>query len=184
MNRLSIEFRAEVEGGRISGHAAVFGQYARIGNHLETIAPGAFDRALKERHDVRLTVGHDQNKILARTKSGTLKLGTDAIGLKFDAELPDTTLGRDVLTSIRRGDLQDMSFAFVPTADAWETRNGKQVQVITDLDLHDVSLVGLPAYEGTDVRLRAFEMYPADHNGLPAKLIRAKARLITTIGEN
>lgn len=178
MNRFEIEFRAESEGNRVTGHAAVFGQFAKVGGHLETIAPGAFDRAIREQHDVRLTVGHDQNAILARSKSGTLKLWTDSVGLRFEAELPDTTLGRDVREMIRRGDMDSMSFAFLPTADKWSTRDGMQVQTITDLNLLDVSFVGLPAYEGTDVRLRAFDCYTPEAPGLPTKLIRAKARLL------
>jgi HK97 family phage prohead protease len=175
----AIEFRAEVEGNRVTGHAAVFGQYASVGGHFETIAPGAFKRALDEKQDVRLTVGHDQSKILGRTKSGTLKLSTDSLGLRFDAELPDTQLGRDTVISIRRGDLADMSFAFRPTADSWQTRDGKQINVIEDLDLHDVSFVGSPAYKGTDVRLRAFEYYPASP-GISKRLVRAKSRLLLT----
>jgi HK97 family phage prohead protease len=174
---LVLEVRAEVTGDRLTGHAAVFGQYANIGGHLETIAPGAFDRALREGHDVRLTVGHDQNKVLARTRSGTLRLTGDRVGLRFDAELPDTTLARDVRALVTRGDLSDMSFAFVPTADEWSTRDGHQVQTITDLDLHDVSLVGLPAYQGTDVRLRALTCFTPPTPGRPVRLVRARARL-------
>lgn len=182
MNLVSVEFRAEVEGNRLSGHAAIYGSYAQIGGHLETIAPGAFDRALKENHDVRLTVGHDQNQVLARTKSGTLKLGVDNVGLSFEAELPDTTLARDVQASIARGDLDSMSFAYIPTSDGWSTRDGKQIHTITDLDLKDVSVVGRPAYDGTDVRLRSYESYTPATPGLPIRLIRAKSRLLLNIG--
>lgn len=182
MSILAIEFRSEVEGSRVTGHAAIFGQFAKVNGHFETVAPGAFDRAIAEGHDVRFTLGHDQNKVLARSSSGTLKLSTDKVGLRFEAELPDTTLGKDVVTSIRRGDLKDLSFAFVPTADSWETRDGKQINVIEDLDLHDIALVGLPAYKGTDISLRSFDFYPAE-SGLPIKLIRARARLLINTGE-
>lgn len=178
MRRFSCELRAaDIEGDRLSGHAAVFGSYARIGDHLETIAPGAFDRALSEGHDVRLTVGHDQNAVLARTRSGTLKLATDDVGLRFDATLGDTTLARDVRESLRRGDLGDMSFAFVPTADSWSRIEGRSVNIIEDLNLVDVSIVGLPAYDGTDVALRSLSDYPPPPAGPPTRLIRARARL-------
>lgn len=179
MNTLEIEFRAEVTGDTISGHAAVFGQFARVGGHLETIAPGAFDRAIRERHDVRLTVGHDQNKVLARTKSGTLDIWADEVGLAFSAKLPNTSLANDVRESLARGDLDSMSFAFMPTADVWSQRDGKQVQTVTDLDLIDVSIVGLPAYSGTDVRLRAFDTYTDPSQGHP-RLTLAKSRLLIT----
>ena len=183
MNHLAAEFRSELLGeGRITGHAAVFGRFARIGDHLETITPGAFDRALQERHDVLLTVGHDDDKVLARTKAGTLQLRTDAVGLAFEAVLPDTTLGRDVRTSVTRGDIDSMSFAFTIRADQW-TRgdDGHRIHSITDLDLYDVSIVGRPAYDGTDVRLRHRDAYVLDPApGHRPRLIRAKARLLLT----
>lgn len=171
-----IELRSSIEGDTLVGHAAVFGQYADVRTHLETLSPNAFDRALRERQDVRLTVGHDQNSVLARTKSGTLDLSVDAKGLLVRAQLPDTTLGRDLRTSIARGDLDGMSFAFVPRRDSWSTRDGRQVNTILDLDLHDVSVVGVPAYPGTDVHLRSLDS--CDRPGPPARLTRARARLL------
>lgn len=178
MNRYVVELRrANVAGNRIGGHAAVYGQYAPLPGHLETIGAGAFNRALEERHDVLLTVGHDPDRVLARTKAGTLSLSADDVGLAFTATLPDTTLAADVRVSIERGDLDSMSFAFVPTADDWSTVEGRSLRTITDLDLYDVAIVGRPAYDGTDVRLRSFHACPPKPAGR-SRLIRARARLL------
>lgn len=178
-HRFAVELRATVvAGNRVAGHAAVYGQYAALPGHMETIAPGAFDRALRDRHDVLLTVGHDPDRVLARTKAGTLTLAGDDIGLRFEATLPETTLAADVRVLLERGDLDSMSFAFIPTDDDWSRVEGRSLRTITDLDLYDVAIVGRPAYEGTDVRLRSFAACCTD---MPAparrpRLTRARAR--------
>lgn len=176
MQRYVCEFRAvEAEGTGVRGHASVFGQVAQIRNSFEQIDPKAFDRALAEKQPVLLLVNHE-GLPLASTENGTLRLGTDDVGLTVDADLADTQLGRDVRALLARGDLRSMSFGFIPKADRIDSVNGHQVRTITDLDLFDVSIVGMPAYAGTDVALRQFD--PADAPAFPARLIRAKSRLL------
>jgi uncharacterized protein len=171
--RYAAEFRSEVEGSTLEGHAAVFGQYAELPGHLEEIAPGAFDRALDEGHDVRLLVNHDPSHVLARTASGTLRLAVDDAGLRVKADLPDTTVARDLAESMRRRDVDQMSFGFVPRADEWTQIKGKSLRTITDLDLFDVSVVTFPAYKGTDAALRAYTFPAADRRSM---LIMARHR--------
>lgn len=188
MERLTATFRAAAsDGGRVVGHASVFNQVARIGNQgYEQIAPEAFNRALSEEHDVVLLVNHD-GLPLARTTSGTLRLGVDADGLTVDADMADTTLGRDVRLLLARGDLGKMSFGFIPTADRYDTVEGQQVRTITDLDLFDVSIVNEPAYAGTDVSLR--HLVPTSEirkSGLSnrAKAILARTRALALQAQN
>ncbi len=137
------------------GHASVFNQPTYISPEVghEQIAPEAFTRALAEEQDVPLLVNHD-GLPLARTSSGTLRLGLDETGLTTDADLADTSLGRDVRTLMERGDLTKMSFGFVVRAATMDDIDGVQVRTIRDVDLYDVSIVTLPAYAGTDVSLR------------------------------
>jgi len=146
---LSSELRASGE-RRISGHAAVFNSETIIGGAFrEVIRPGAFTRALREKQDVRLLVNHDSNQILARTKSGTLALKEDSVGLAVSADLPDTQLGRDTWTLVKRGDLSGMSFAFIPKKENWPEDDLRE---ILDCDLFDCSIVAWPAYPSTDVQ--------------------------------
>ena len=150
------EYRAAtaVEGNRLIGHPSVFNQRARIKDFWEEVAPGTFDRALREQHDVVCLANHD-GLPLGRTTAGTLRLGTDADGLTLDNDLPDTTLGRDVRELVRRGDLRSMSFGFQVTDEAWSVlEDGSQLRTIRDVDLFDVSVVTFPAYAGTDLALR------------------------------
>lgn len=97
---------------------------------------------------------HDPTRILGRTKSGTLRLGSDSKGLPFEIDLPDTTEGRDTLALAERGDLGGCSFAFdVPTGgDVW-TGDRRELRAVT---LHEISIVShWPAYPGTIVNVRA-----------------------------
>lgn len=147
--------------GRFVGHAAVFNERTAIGDpndwgFWEQISPRAFDRALSEQHDVRFLVDHDPSRLLARTASGTMQLSKDKRGLRVEADIADTTIGKDVKVLLDRGDLSQMSFAFTVEDDEWKRqKDGTQLRTIEDLDLFDVSVVTFPAYESTDASLRS-----------------------------
>lgn len=150
------ELRAK--GRRLEGYAALFGVEARIGaGMIETIAPGAFAGTLRARGDVLALVDHDPSRVLARTRSGTLRLSEDSRGLAFDLDLPDTQAGRDVLALAERGDLGGMSFGFTATD---EDRNGEQRE-LRAVDLFEISVVAAwPAYDGTVVQARSRAALP------------------------
>ena len=79
---------------------------ARIADTFhESIASTAFRDSLASGADILALVDHDAGRLLARTSSGTLRLGTDSRGLHFELDLPETTLGRDVLALAERRDL-------------------------------------------------------------------------------
>jgi HK97 family phage prohead protease len=142
--------------GILEGYAATFNSWSNdLGGFKEQIQPGAFDRALRQNQDVRCLVNHDPSLVLGRWKSGTLGLTTDARGLRFTCQLPDTTAGRDIHTLVKRGDLTQCSFAFriAPNGDSWNRQRTERT--LTDLDLMDVSAVTYPAYEDTSVSARS-----------------------------
>jgi HK97 family phage prohead protease len=141
----------------IVGYASVFDSESRdLGQFKEIIKPGAFDRALVEKHDVRALVDHDPKMILGRSKSGTLRMMVDEVGLRVEIDPPDTSVGRDTMESIRRGDLDSMSFGFVVRDDSWREEEGQAIREVNDLELFDVSVVSFPAYEDTSVAVRRF----------------------------
>lgn len=163
-----VEVRAEGEPG-ISGYAAVYNSLSEeLWGFREVILPGAFDRALKEKHDVRALVNHDPNQIIGRTKSGTLKLSVDEKGLRAEIAPPDTQVGRDVMASLKRGDLDGMSFAFRTIKDQWRTEEGQEIRELVDVELLDVSVVAYPAYSATSVSARALEHVKASKEAPPA----------------
>ena len=158
MNRLYAELRAaEVRGDRLTGLAAVFGQTAEIRGGYEAIGPGAFDEVLRRDDDVVGLRDHNPSMLLGRTASGTLRVGVDGDGLAFEVpKLPNTTYANDLRELVDRRDLRGASFGFLPGADKiGRAPDGRQLRTHTSIRrLLDVSVVTLPAYDGTNVTLR------------------------------
>jgi hypothetical protein len=144
----------------VSGHAAVFNSLS------EDIWPGVKERIMPDAfrdvldNDVRLLLNHDPNFVLARTKSGTLTLSQDAVGLRIRAELPDTQAARDLAVLMERGDIDGMSFAFEVDPDdvKREERDGYELDTVYRVSrLYDVSVVTYPAYPAASAKIRAFD---------------------------
>ncbi|MFI6609283.1 HK97 family phage prohead protease [Streptomyces sp. NPDC050507] len=162
------EVRAAASGGSVLvGYAAKFGTRSQdLGGFVETIALGAFDRALQEQHDVRALFNHDPSLILGRSGAGTLRLFTDDVGLRYEVDLPDTSAGRDLAESLRRGDVAESSFSFRVLDQDWSLdADGRDLRTITDLALYDVSPVTYPAYLDTSSALAARAAAAAAHQG-------------------
>jgi HK97 family phage prohead protease len=143
----------------ITGHAAVFNQRSRdLGGFYEVIAPGAFANTIKSA-DTRALFNHDQNFVLGRVKSGTLALSEDEKGLFVRISPPDSIWANDLLESIKRGDIDQMSFAFSVSeaGQTWQRSGGEVLRTLLNIDeLFDVSPVTNPAYPQTDVSARSF----------------------------
>jgi uncharacterized protein len=158
----AVEVRADERGKKMHGYAAKFNSRSvDLGGFVEVLAPGVFDRALKENHDVRALVDHNPTLILGRTASGTLRLSVDGTGLVVENDLPDTQAARDLAVSMERGDVTGMSFGFriMPEGEQWQrTADGMLLRTVTDLELFDVSAVTYPAYPSTEVSARCLEM--------------------------
>ena len=152
----------------IVGHAAVFGSISKdLGGFREIIAPGAFDG--HEDMDVRALFNHDPNMVLGRNTAGTLRLREDAKGLHVEIDPPDTSFAKDLLVSMRRGDIDQMSFGFRTISDKWETKDGEDLRTLEKVELFDVSPVVFPAYEDTDVAVRSLEAYRESKEAPPAE---------------
>ena len=153
------ELRAEGDGNTFVGYAAVFNSPSEPLPFVERIAPGAFSKTLRERRrDIRLYVNHDSNLVLASRRSGTLRLSEDERGLRVEADLPDTTAGRDIAELMRTGVVDKMSFGFQVDrrGDMWN-EDGTE-RTLTSVRLFEVSVVtGFPAYEATMATVRSLE---------------------------
>ena len=162
----NIELRKdENESGKmiIEGYAAVYDQKALIGDEdfgfYERIEKGAFDGANMK--DVPLKYNHSDNvPILARTRNKSLELKTDDKGLFIRAELLDTQDNIDMYKRIQAGLIDKMSFAFTVKADGQKWEKGKiPKRTIKKFDrIFDVSVVDVPAYDGTSIYARSLEM--------------------------
>ncbi len=180
----SCELRAIApeEGGRkkIAGHAAVFNSLSEdLWGFRERIAPGAFKNALAK-SDIRALLNHDPNFVLGRIKNGTLRVQEDETGLAVEIDPPETRWADDLLVSIGRGDISQMSFAFRVGEDSWETVDGLNIRTILSFDeIYDVSPVTYPAYPETDVTLRAMpDIEGFDLRKLASAIVRAERRMV------
>lgn len=158
--RLPVEVRSGENGDiTVEGYAAVFDQETDIGGFFrETISRGAFTDAIV-RDDVVFLVNHD-GLPLARTRSGTLELTQDDYGLKIRSVLDGND--PDVLAisgKMRRGDLDKMSFAFMPEVEEWDETGDIPLRIIKKAALFDVSIVTTPAYDGTDIGMRSLKSH-------------------------
>jgi uncharacterized protein len=162
MERRSAEFRAEYDGEIVRGYAAVFDSYSEdLGGFIEIIKPGAFDDVLND--DVRAFYNHSDSFLLGRVSSGTLRVWADATGLGYEVKMPNTTYANDLIELMRRGDVNQSSFAFLVGRDRWEKRNGKNVRIIEKVSrLIDVSPVVLPAYPAASSGLAQREQHDGE----------------------
>jgi len=143
-----------------TGYASVFDKPYGVrdsrGQYNETIKPGAFKKTLKEQDDVRFLVNHDGIP-LARTSSGTLQLEEDDYGLFVRAELdPSNPTVAEVSSAMKRGDLNEMSFAFAAIKDNFD-QNGENREV-NEARLFDVSVVTYPANPWAGAKLRGIDI--------------------------
>lgn len=156
---------------KLRGYAAVFNELSEGLWFRERILPGAFTNSLK--NDVRALVGHDSDKIIGRTKNKTLTLKEDERGLFVEIQPPNTTLGHDLVETVKRGDLDQMSIGFYTVTDQWKTENKEEVRELVEIDLFDVSVVAFPAYKQTSVSVRS--LWP---DGVPEALEKLMAPIV------
>ncbi len=148
---------------RIHGYAAVYNVPSDVlcdpdrGPFKEKISPGAFDRVLSGRPDVRALVNHDPNHLLGRTKSGTLSVRSDSIGLHYLVQLGNSPLHDHWAEVIDRGDMDGSSFSFGvnPGDDSWDFSTSPPTRTVNRVRaLHDVGPVVFPAYPASTAGAR------------------------------
>ena len=153
-----LELRETSNGRTFAGYAAVFESDSEPLPFIERIAPGAFKRSLQSRNNVKMFVNHNDDQVLATTRSGTLRLREDSRGLFAEADLPNTTYGNDLAELLRTRVVDSMSFGFsVPSGgDAWS--DDGSTRTLNEIRLHEVSVVtGWPAYPATTAMIRKIE---------------------------
>jgi hypothetical protein len=156
---------AEADGMRFTGYAAVFNSDSEPLPFIERIMPGAFNRSLKARNEVKLFKNHNMDEVLASTRSKTLKLTEDSTGLLAEATLPDTTAGRDLAVLMKRGDVHAMSFGFSVPAKGDKWSEDGMTRELHQIRLHEVSIVtGFPAYEATTATVRSLDILASRTN--------------------
>lgn len=164
----------EAESRTITGYAILFNTpSAPLWDYddeeaREIIAPGAVTKEFLDNCDIKFTMFHNRQLILARSKNGagTLSYGVDEKGVYFEFDAPNTADGDKALELVRRGDISGCSFMFATHYydSAYVARDVKRenektvitytVNVITGI--YDFTLAADPAYPDTNCELREF----------------------------
>ena len=141
--------------------AVRYGEVARLPWGRETFERGAFGDVGAA--DVILRFQHNRDRPIARTPA-TLQLVDTAEALRVFAPLPETREAEDALRLVRAGVLRGLSLEFragdAPIMDG--------VRTIRRAGLLGLGLVDTPAYDGSIVEARAYEMRQ-DGDGLEGR---------------
>lgn len=135
-----------------------------FGGFREKVRKGCFAAYLRGKEVTKALWNHDPRSVLGSTKNGTLALWEDNIGLRFELELPDTTAGQDAEESIRRGDVDGVSFGFSCLKDEWDNSdpNGL-VRTLVEASLYEISPCTFPAYPSSTVAVRSAQLVFEEH---------------------
>ena len=155
----------EVEGGHvIEGLAIVYGTVSvplmEWGYDREMIAPGAVTPELLAAADVKMTMWHNRERLLARCTrgTGTLRLEARADGLWYSFDVPDTPDGQTALELVRRGDLAGASFTYWSSernSVRYEDTEDGILRTVERIDaLYELTLASDPAYPDTTAAAR------------------------------
>lgn len=136
----------------------------------EVIAPEAVTKELLDGCDIKMTMFHDRQLILARSKNGagTLTYSVDDKGVAFEFDAPNTADGDKALELVRRGDISGCSFMFSTHYydSAYVERSVERVDgktqitytVRTITGIYDFTLAADPAYPDTNCEAEAREL--------------------------
>lgn len=153
-----LELRETSNGRTFAGYAAVFESNSEPLPFIERIKPGAFTRTLSSRNNIKMFVNHNDDQVLATTRSGTLRLREDSRGLFAEADLPNTTYGNDLAELLRTRVVDSMSFGFSVPAGGDEWSDDGSTRTLNEIRLHEVSVVtGWPAYPATTAMIRKID---------------------------
>lgn len=164
--RLREAVEGESDSRTIVGYAIVFGVESRIlrdywDNYREIIEEGAINEERLKEMDIKMTMYHNREKILARSfkGEGTLKLSVDKVGVKYEFEAPHTVDGDTALELVKRGDLTGSSFMFwtdEASGVTYEKReDGMMLRRVKTIGMiYDMTIAADPAYNETTVEAR------------------------------
>lgn len=145
-----MELREDGDKEKIAGYGIRYNELSEpiMGLFKEKIAPGAADNAIKN-SDIRSLFNHDPNYVLGRKKAGTLNIYEDEIGVRYEADPPDTQWANDLKKNIARGDIDGSSFIFsvAEDGDEWDDSGDIPIRTITEFEeIIDIGPVTFPAY--------------------------------------
>ncbi|GAA0857724.1 HK97 family phage prohead protease [Clostridium nitritogenes] len=145
----------------ISGYINKFNTRSQFMGFYEEVDNGAFDKTLADGHNIYAMYNHNSDKILGSTRSGSLKLNVDNVGLHFELRInPNISYASDIAELVKSGDLEGCSFGFWVTDDEWTyTEDKVDLRIIKEVELIEVTITPFPAYLDSEASCRSFELH-------------------------
>lgn len=162
----SMYIREQEDGKRrLEGYFAVFDQpYEVVPGWVETVAPGAFDRALSSGQDVKVLWNHDSNLVLGSTSNHTAFLRADEKGLYGGTEINENDQdAKNAYARVDRRDVTGCSFGFDISRieESWDEDGTYRTRILEAYPLYEVSPCTFPAYTQTSIMSRAQQQLDA-----------------------
>ena len=185
------ESEGDSESRTIEGYVLKFGVRSVLlrdwwNPYYEILEPGCVTREMLDKCNIPLTMFHDRELVIARSKNGkgTLSYTVDGLGTQFNADVARTADGDKALELVRRGDLDGCSIVYStdemdPEAVTYEASGEKDADGNDILLRHvwridnikDFTLTGNAAYEQTEcVAREAPDGYTFDRKAM--KMVR------------
>lgn len=160
-----VEIRSDNGKLVLSGTAIKYGARSRdLGGFRERVMPGAATEAI-QKGDVFALDEHRMDRYLGRVSNGTLRLIDTPSELRYEVDLPDTAVGREVAALAERKDYKGSSFGFRvrPENVKWsKDEDGTPLRSIHAFShMRDVSPTISPAYEATTAEM-VLRNFPAE----------------------
>lgn len=161
MQMSGMKIREENGKRRLEGYFAVFDQpYEVYPGWIETIAPGAFSRALASGQDVKVLWNHNPDIVLGSTGNKTADLREDQRGLFGGTDINEQDQdAKNAYARIDRGDVNGCSFGFEVSRmeESWDEDGTYRTRILEVSPLYEVSPCTFPAYTQTSITSRAQE---------------------------
>lgn len=157
---LKIEMKVREDNGtrKLSGYFAVFDKpYEVMPGWIETIAPGAFSKALAEKQDTKVLWNHNRDIVLGSTANKTAFLREDEIGLWGEVIINEQDQdAKNAYARIDRGDVNGCSFGFEISKmeESWDDDGTYRTKILEINPLYEVSPCTFPAYTQTSISAR------------------------------
>lgn len=173
----SIETRALEDNSMIiEGYITKFNTISQFMGFYETVDSHAFDSTLADRHNIWGLYNHDFDKVLGSTKTGSLILEIDSIGLKFILTLnPNISYSNDVYQLVKSGEVEGCSFSFITNEDSWSIQeDGSDLRTLLNVTLIEVTITPIPAYLDSEANTRSFAEHKSEIEKVKNNKIRKK----------
>lgn len=162
----SIEVRdiTQDNGMVITGYITKFNTISQFMGFYETVDPHTFDKTLADGHNIWGLYNHNFDQVLGSTKTSSLQLEIDNVGLKFTLTLnPNISYANDVYQLVKSGEVEGCSFGFITNNDDWSMQDdGSDLRTLLDVTLIEVTITPIPAYTDSEANTRSFNEHKAE----------------------